>query len=188
MNKIDYICDNCNKPITVYKRYSDKLKHHFCNRLCYHTWLHKSSPKFEYPCDYCNTKLLLNSFDYNASKTHFCNEEHYHMWLKENAPKGVDNQNWRGGTHKTTDGYIRVNTPEGIRFAEHRLVMEKSLGRKLSKDELVHHLNGVRHDNREENLAVVDKCSHEKRTVEKLQANRIQKLEYQLSHIYGCPN
>ena len=72
--------------------------------------------------------------------------------------------------------------------------MEQKLGRKLIKTELVHHLNGIRDDNREENLGIANINNHERKTLQKLQISRIQELEniiknsYTLKEIYGCPN
>jgi hypothetical protein len=48
-------------------------------------------------------------------------------------------------------GYVRINV-DGKRILQHRHVMEQYIGRKLHKDERVHHINSNRTDNRIENL------------------------------------
>ncbi len=71
---------------------------------------------------------------------------------------GANNANWKGGRRPTSNGYVWVYAPDHPnktsqnRVLEHRLVMEKHLGRYLLSHEVVHHINCVRNDNRISNL------------------------------------
>lgn len=71
---------------------------------------------------------------------------------------GDESHNWKGGRILGVDGYVKIYAPNhpskenGKYILEHRLVMEEHLGRFLENEETVHHKNGIRDDNRLENL------------------------------------
>lgn len=73
---------------------------------------------------------------------------------------GAGHPEWDGGRLIDKSGYVllycpghpRARAPRKCYVLEHRLVMERHLGRLLTDLEVVHHRNGVRGDNRIENL------------------------------------
>lgn len=91
-----------------------------------------------------------------------------HGTLPKNI-NGTANGHWKGGRTQRGDGYVLIRlgvipkNAKGARYKlEHRIVMEKHLGRLLSKNEIVHHKNGKTSDNRIENLEVMTQAEHAK--------------------------
>lgn len=76
--------------------------------------------------------------------------------------------NWKGGRYIDGYGYVLIKSPNHPNrntlgyVKEHRLVVEKKLGRILRRDEIVHHINGITDDNRIENLKIVTHAEHMK--------------------------
>lgn len=97
--------------------------------------------------------------------------------------KGENNPNWNGGDWiDTRTGYRLVRTtslspedqalipdPMPREYLEHRLVVARTMGRVLHPEEHVHHINGIKNDNRLENLVLMDWATHsrEHRLVER---------------------
>lgn len=64
------------------------------------------------------------------------------------------------GMHIDDKGYWRYSAGPLRHKRVHRHLMEEHLGRKLRKDEHVHHINGVKTDNRIENMQALGEREH----------------------------
>ncbi len=96
--------------------------------------------------------------------------------IKTGDQKAENNGNWKGGVIITDKGYIMVRCPDHPRAKEmgsyvyqHILVMERYLGRYLDyygqghpDNEIVHHINHNKQDNRIENLQLMRELEHRK--------------------------
>mgnify|MGYP001612693408 CR=1 FL=1 len=100
--------------------------------------------------------------------------------------RGPENPHWRGGRAMTRTGYVRLSR-DGQRVLEHRVVAERTLGRPLLADEIVHHLNGIRHDNRPDNLTVIRREGHETWTYVRSLQRRIRELEAIIQKSFSQP-
>jgi hypothetical protein len=102
-------------------------------------------------CD-CGQSTAAHSQDLRSGKRKSCGCI-FEEFVGKNHP------NWKGGRRVEITGYVTLsgyqshpNSSKSGSIAEHRLVMSQMLDRPLKKGESVHHKNGVRDDNRPENL------------------------------------
>jgi len=102
---------------------------------------------------------------------------------------GKKNANWNGGRRKSSNGYVLVYMPNHPKanttncVPEHILVWEKTHGKPVPSGYVIHHLNGLRDDNRPENLVAVPRPQHERHTLVKLAQKRIRELEEQIRNL-----
>lgn len=83
----------------------------------------------------------------------------YLAGIRRSRKYGKDHPNYKGGS-VTVNGYKEVMI-KGKRYLEHRLVMEAVLGRKLLKNEEVHHIDGNKLNNDPSNLMVLSPSEHQ---------------------------
>jgi uncharacterized protein (DUF1330 family) len=156
---IKRVCEACTQEFMI--RYYRKNTAKFCSPKCYWNSLKGMHPSSEF-----------KTGQHRSSKTEF--KKGRISWSKihpELMPSGKNNHNWKGGKVVITNGYIEIlnrkhpfcNQHGYVR--EHRLIVEKHIGRYLTPKEVVHHINGDKHNNCLDNLmAFSSQANHMKFT------------------------
>jgi hypothetical protein len=115
---------------------------------------------------YCSKKCFYK-FRVRPKELSYVLQKENPTWFKKNhrtwnKGKKLPYDVWNKGKGKgylNFSGYkcFNINNEDVL---EHRLIMEKFLGRKLKSSEIIHHLNQNKYDNRIENLQIMTKSEH----------------------------
>jgi hypothetical protein len=150
-------CKQCGEEFEVTPAWARNGRRKFCSRECHKKGNYRPNRTGKRHKDSSRKKMA------DAATGKF---------LRENSSQ------WRGGRYYSKAGYVYVMvdilTPEEQAFArlmlarkknqkyilEHRVNAAVKLGRSILDSEVVHHLNGIKDDNRPENLVVQSRKGH----------------------------
>jgi hypothetical protein len=162
--------EGCNRPVSYNKA------HGLCRNHWQNAYRHGLLP---------GRKCSVDDCERNAVARGYCTK-HYEQWSIHGDP--LIRGKKANGEGCTANGYLLYTNPapDGPHYIrEHVRIMEEHLGRELDTDELVHHLNGDKLDNRIENLQIISRSEHctlhhsgENNVNAKLNADKVREIRH----------
>lgn len=155
-----FTCEQCGRPARKRRSPANTPKApRFCSQRCHGLAKRGSGAgpavTHTFTCAACGTESQAHRSP-SAAAPKYCS-----LRCTGAAQRGEGNPSWTGGRHKDSAGYVLICMPDhpgaDVRgyVLEHRLVAERKIGRSLTGDEVVHHINRIKDDNRPENLEVL---------------------------------
>ncbi len=185
----DSNCEACRIPFRAKRQEKWGAVRRFCSRDCQRK--HMSADVF-FTCKECGGSITIKRgklhLDRGENKRQYCSKSCLHRaWDRDGKP---DKRTFEGKIHVSSSGYIYEHAPnhpatQGKEYkyiGQHRLVMERHLGRELVKGESVHHKNGVRTDNTLSNLELWSRSQPAGQRVDDLQ-NENAKLRAEIAEL-----
>ena len=104
---------------------------------------------------------------------------------------GSEHPSWKGGRQFSSHGYAKVWSPNNLNadadgyVYEHVLQMQKFLCRSLTSIEVVHHKNGIKDDNRLNNLELMTSSTHMSHHGKKQESQRRDLSKRHIEHFHS---
>lgn len=143
--KIKLICRNCNKEFEL-KASETRVKEnkvHYCSAKCRDEARKTGKIK---ECPICGKSFY-------TTRNEFCSTKCSNEYISKNRKHNLYMEN--GYLIKFKNGYNKKGNAK-----LHRLIMEEHLGRKLTSNEIVHHIDGNKLNNDITNLKVMTRGEH----------------------------
>lgn len=156
------LCATCGDPFYRMPKEVEEGRR-YCGKVCADAGRHVETVQKH--CAYCGREMVLRPSEaYHI----YCSLEH---WQLGRIARPTGEMHNGKPVRIMPDGYVKVWEPEHPRankgwIPEHIYIMERHLGRPITRDEEVDHKNGLRADNRVSNLQVMTKAEHRKKTWE----------------------
>jgi len=148
VKRIEIKCGVCGKKIV--KKETDKTK--YCSRECYGKMKKIRGDKVVWTEE---AKKRISE-RYKGAGNPMYGKKSWNSGKRIPRMSGENHPNWKRGYYINEDGYKIISRER----REHRIIMEKHLGRKLKKEEIIHHINNNKTDNRIENLMICTRVEH----------------------------